>query len=250
MNKELIVHRLPQSVISEVFRTLRTNIQFMNTKEKLRTLMITSTTQSEGKSWVSSNLATAFAQTGRKVLLVDCDLRKGRQYRIFGISPTPGISNFLSGIDAKGKEGSDDVLEYIVETGVENLSVLPAGNIPPNPSELLISERMKECVETLKSNFDLVIFDGTPSVLVTDAVILSRYVDTSIIVASYKSTKMEELKNIKREIENVGGKIAGVVFNKVPNKERLYYNSYYGIQGSSTSSSGSSSSRHKSKRGR
>jgi len=227
MKKELITHRIPKSPISEIFRTLRTNLQFMNTKEGLRTLMVTSCNQSEGKSWITSNLAVAFAQTGKKVLLIDCDLRKGRQFSIFGVKPTPGISNFLSGIDSNGYECSENVFDVIQKTPVENLDILTAGNVPPNPSELLVSERMQKCIRTLKNHYDLLVFDTTPSNLVTDAVIISRYVDTSIIVVEHKGTKMEDLKRIKRDIENVGGKIAGVVVNKVPISTKRYTDAYY-----------------------
>lgn len=229
MKREVITHRMPKSPASESFRTLRTNIQFMNTKNGLKSLMITSTLPGEGKSWVAANLAVTFAQAGKKVTLVDCDLRLGRQFAIFGVAPTPGISNYLSGVNTNGQDCSDNILEYIKPTEVENLFLLPAGNVPPNPSELLTSERMAECVEKLKSYSDLVIFDTTPSCLVTDAVVISRYVDTSIIVASYKNTRTEDIKKIKREIENVGGKIAGVVINKVRVKQSKYgYGEYYG----------------------
>lgn len=234
MKKELIAHKLPKSPISELFRTLRTNIQFMNTKNGLKSLMVTSTTPGEGKSWVTANLAVTFAQAGKRVILIDCDLRKGRQFSIFGIPPTPGLSNFLSGVDSKGEESSNNILEYVKQTEVDNLFVLPAGSVPPNPSELLVSPRMQDCISKLKEYCDLIIIDTTPSSLVTDAVIISRYVDTSIIVASYKSTKMEDLKNIKREIENVGGKIAGVVMNKVPTTAKKYTSAYY--YGSASSS--------------
>lgn len=227
MKKELITHRLPKSPISELFRTLRTNIQFMNTKQGLRTVMITSTITNEGKSWVTSNLAVTFAQMGKKVLLVDCDLRKGRQFSIFGVSPTPGLSNYLSGIDSLGGECSDNIMDYIQETPVENLVLLPAGNVPPNPSELLSSERMQETIERLKKYFDIIIFDTTPSCLVTDAVILSRYVDTTILVAGHKKSKIEDIKKVKREIENVGGKIAGIVVNKTSMSAKKYGTSYY-----------------------
>ncbi len=227
MKKELITHRIPKSPISEIFRTLRTNLQFMNTKEGLKSIMVTSCNQGEGKSWVTSNLAVAFAQTGKKVLLIDCDLRKGRQFSIFGVKPTPGVSNFLSGIDSNGYECSGNVFDLIQETPVENLDILTAGNVPPNPSELLVSEQMQRCIQTLKNNYDLLVFDTTPSNLVTDAIIISRYVDTSIIVVEHKGTKMEDLKRIKRDIENVGGKIAGVVVNKVPISTKKYSDAYY-----------------------
>lgn len=227
MKKEIITHREPKSPISEIFRTLRTNIQFMNTKRNLKSLLITSTSPSEGKSWVSSNLAVTFAQAGKKVILVDADMRKGRLFSIFNIAPTPGLSNYLSGINSNGEDSNTNILSYIKETEVENLYVIPAGNIPPNPSELLVSELMIETIETLKNVCDLVIFDGTPSNLVTDAVILSRYVDTTIIISAYNETKMDELERVKRDIDNVGGKIAGVVINKMPVSQKEYYANYY-----------------------
>lgn len=227
MKKEIITFREPKSPISEIFRTLRTNVQFANTKRRLHSLLITSTTPGEGKSWVSANLAVAFAQAGKKVILVDCDMRKGRQFSIFDVSPTPGLSNFLSGINSNGEDSSPNILSYIKETEVDNLYIIPAGNIPPNPSELLVSEQMMQAVEELKSVCDLVIFDGTPCSLVTDAVIISRYVDTTLIVSAYKTTKIDELEKAKRDIENVGGKIAGVVINKIPTSQKQYYASYY-----------------------
>ena len=227
MKKEIITFREPKSPISEIFRTLRTNVQFANTKRGLHSLLITSTTPSEGKSWVSANLAVAFAQAGKKVILVDCDMRKGRQFSIFGVAPTPGLSNYLSGINSNGEESSPNILSYLKETEVNNLYLITAGNIPPNPSELLVSEQMMQAVEELKSVCDLVIFDGTPSSLVTDAVIISRYVDTTLIVSAYKTTKMDELEKVKRDIENVGGKIAGVVINKLPVSQKQYYATYY-----------------------
>ena len=227
MKKEIITFREPKSPISEIFRTLRTNVQFANTKRGLHSLLITSTTPSEGKSCVSANLAVAFAQAGKKVILVDCDMRKGRQFSIFGVAPTPGLSNYLSGINSNGEESSSNILSYLKETEVDNLYLITAGNIPPNPSELLVSEQMMQAVEELKSICDLVIFDGTPSSLVTDAVIISRYVDTTLIVSAYKTTKMDELEKVKRDIENVGGKVAGVVINKVPVSQKQYYANYY-----------------------
>ena len=113
MKKELIAHRDPKSPISEVFRTLRTNIQFMNTSKRLKSLLITSTSPAEGKSWVSSNLAVTFAQAGKKVILVDADMRKGRQYTIFGVAPKPGLSNYLSGVvEYDGQENTQDITQY------------------------------------------------------------------------------------------------------------------------------------------
>ena len=228
MKKELIAELDPKSPISEVFRTLRTNIQFMNTKGKLKTILVTSTFPGEGKSWVASNLAVTFAQAGKKVILIDADMRKGRQYNIFGISPIPGLSNYLSGIDIDNEERDiTDIADYVQDTEVDNLFVMPAGNIPPNPSELLISPQMVDLLEQLKDLCDIVLIDGTPNELVTDSLILTRLVDSTIIVTASKQTKKDNLRRAIQNIQNVGGKIAGVVVNKVPIAAKKYEQSYY-----------------------
>ena len=204
MKKELIAELDPKSPISEVFRTLRTNIQFMNTKGKLKTILVTSTFPGEGKSWVASNLAVTFAQAGKKVVLIDADMRKGRQYNIFGISPIPGLSNYLSGIDVdNGERDITDIADYVQDTEVDNLFVMPAGNIPPNPSELLISPQMVDLLEQLKDLCDIVIIDGTPNELVTDSLILTRLVDSTIIVTASKQTKKDNLRRAIQNIQNV-----------------------------------------------
>ena len=228
MRKELIAQRRCKSPVSETFRTLRTNIQFMNTNNKLKTLLITSTLPGEGKSWVASNLAITFAQAGKKVVLIDADMRKGRQYTIFEVSPRPGLSNYLSGIDSNSEENSmDEIIDYIQETEVKNLYVISAGNIPPNPSELLITPKMVNLLDKLKQVSDIVIIDGTPCELVTDSVILSRLVDSTVIVTAHKQTKKDTLQKIVTNIQNVGGKIAGIVLNKIPVSAKKYEQSYY-----------------------
>ena len=228
IRKELLTHQDPKSPVSEIFRTLRTNIQFMNTDNKLKSLLITSTFPEEGKSWVTSNLAVTFAQAGKKVILVDADMRKGRQYKIFGVLPKPGLSNYLSNMDADNMETTDvNVTNYIQQSDIENLHILVAGNVPPNPSELLVSSRMINLLQELKSMCDLVIIDGTPCDLVTDSIILSRMVDSTIIVTAQKETKRDNLVRIVKNIQNVGGKIAGVVLNKVDISTKKYNQSYY-----------------------
>lgn len=226
MKKELIAELDPKSPISEVFRTLRTNIQFMNTKGKLKTILVTSTFPGEGKSWVASNLAVTFAQAGKKVVIIDADMRKGRQYSIFGVSPIPGLSNYLSGIGIDEDEELD-IVDFVQETEVDNLFIIPAGNIPPNPSELLISPQMVDLLDQLKELCDIVILDGTPNELVTDSLILARLVDSTVIVTASKETKKENLRRAITNIQNVGGKIAGVVVNKVPIAAKKYEQSYY-----------------------
>lgn len=227
MKKELIVQRNPKSPIAEMFRTLRTNIQFMNSKNNLKTILVTSSMPGEGKSWVSANLAITFAQTGKKVCIIDADMRKGRMASLFQTDVVPGLSNYLSGIDNKGVNGETDILKYIKPTEIENLFLIPTGNLPPNPAELLGTEITINMLNKLKEIFDIIILDGTPAMLVTDAIILSRIADTTILVASHKLTKKEDLNKIKKNIENVGGKIAGVVLNRKPVKAKEYSTSYY-----------------------
>ena len=147
-------------------------------------------------------------------------MRKGRLHSIFETKIFPGLSNYLA-------DESSKIKDYIIPTEIENLSVIPAGNVPPNPSELLSSEKMLKGLEDLQKIFDVIIFDSTPCMLVTDAVILSRIVDATIIVSSHKSTKIENLKEVQKNIENVGGKIAGVIINKVPVSLKKYKSKYY-----------------------
>ena len=227
MKKEVVVQKNPKSPISEIFRTLRTNIQFINSKKSLKTLLITSTLPGEGKSWVSANLAVTFAEAGKKVLLIDADMRKGRQHTIFGVNNDCGLSNLLSGVDRSGRAETIDISKYVQATEVQNLFVISKGDTPPNPSELLASDTTLGMLTELESIFDLIILDGPPSLIVTDALIISRLVDSTIIVVEYNNTKKDNLAKIKRDIENVGGKIAGVVINKIPKQGNKYESTYY-----------------------
>ena len=222
MKKELIVCKDPKSPISEIFRTLRTNIQFMSTSKEAKVILITSTFPGEGKSWVSSNLAATFAQNGKRIILIDSDMRKGRQYSIFGVSPTPGLSNCLSEV---GEEKEGKKVTYL--TGVEGVTVISAGNIPPNPSELLNSTRMLGLLDKIKEAYDLIIIDGTPCQLVADSLILTRAADSTIVVTAHKATKKKDLQRVITGITNVGGKIFGVVLNKIPVDAKRYEQSYY-----------------------
>lgn len=230
-DKELIVDKDPKSPISEVFRTLRANIQFMNTKKKSKVVLITSTVEGEGKSWIAANLAVTFAQAGKLTLLIDADMRKGRQYDIFNIKAKPGISNYLSGIINENKEKNEDEINdienYIQETQIKNLYVIPSGDVPPNPSELLLSHKMKEVIKKLKEQCDVIIIDGTQCDLIADSLVLARLADTTIITTAYKQTKKENLRKVIEKIINVGGKNIGFVLNKVHISEKKYEESYY-----------------------
>lgn len=225
MKKELVTHLVPKSPVSETFRTLRTNIQFMNSNIKLRTLLVTSTVPGEGKSWVTSNLAVTFAQAGKRVVLIDADMRKGRLYSIFKVQPRPGLSNYLS----KYSDDTNhlDLNDYVVPTEVENLYIMPAGNVPPNPSELLVTRQMRNLLDELKRKVDLIIIDGTPCKLVTDSIILSRMVDSTMIVSAHNETRKDDLERVVRDIKNVGGRVIGVVYNKLPITSRKYTKAYY-----------------------
>ena len=152
MRRELIAYEDPKSHVSELFRTLRTNVQFMNSNRKLRTLLITSTLPGEGKSWISSNLAITFAQADKRVLLIDADMRKCSLHRIFRVASCPGLSNYLAGLN-DSNDGTVDFGKFIRETEVPNLYLLPSGNVPPNPSELLASPQMITLLDELKNEF-------------------------------------------------------------------------------------------------
>ena len=227
MKKEVITQLDPKSPVAEVFRALRTNLQFMNRFGKTQTILLTSTVQAEGKSWISANLATAFAQTGRKVVLVDADMRKPRQHKIFSVKMCPGLSNYLSEINELGRREKFEYTDCIQKTEVENLYLLPSGNIPPNPSELLLTEKIEELMKELSNEFEVIIFDGAPCLLVTDSTIISRLVDSTVLVVSQKYTKIDDLKEAKKRIKGVGGKLVGVVLNRVEVSNKKYADKYY-----------------------
>lgn len=226
MKKEIITSNDPKSPISEVFRSLRTNMQYMNTKKKL-SMVVTSTMQGEGKSFIAANLAVTFAQAGKNTIIIDADMRRPRQHKIFENDMYPGMSNYLSGVSLSKTSREITLSDCIYKTKITNLSIMPAGNIPPNPSELLLSGNLKKLIDKLEENFDVIIFDGAPCLLVTDATIIARKVNYTILVASQNKTKIEDLKEAQRKIKHVGGHLAGVVLNRVKISKKEYGNKYY-----------------------
>ena len=224
MQNEIITFTSPKASVSEIFRTLRTNVQFMTASSEHNSILFTSTQAGDGKSWIAANLAITFAQAGKKVILVDTDMRRGRQHNIFELPNNKGLSNYLI---LSVKDSQEYLGEYIQPTMIDNLYVITAGVVPPNPSELLTSTKMVNLIKTLEQMADIVIFDSTPSTMVTDALAISRYVGSTLIVASHKKTKMEVLKQIKKNIENVGGRVSGVILNRVPLSRKEYGKSYY-----------------------
>lgn len=218
---ELIVATNPKSSIAEAIKTIRTNLQFSSVDDKVKSILVTSSFSGEGKSFVTANLAVAFAQAGTKVLIVDCDLRRGRQHNIFHVENLEGLSNLLiDDVEKKYKH-------YIKKTRYENIYVLPMGIVPPNPSELLASDKNKQLVEILAKNYDLVIYDGVPVGVLTDSIIMADLVDKIVIVSAYKQTPIELLNNTKKSLEKFSDKIAGVVLNKYPATKDHYYSNYY-----------------------
>lgn len=220
ISKELIVEDQPKSVVSESIKNLRTNLQFTAVDKDIKTILVTSSNAGEGKSYVSSNLAISFVQTGKRVLIIDCDLRKGRLHKIFRIPNAIGLSNLLT----------DEILNaprYIQRTNIKNLDILPRGSYPPNPSELLSSNKNKALIQRLKANYDVIIFDGTPCNGLADSLIMSTLADEVLIVARESETKKAELSETKTALEKVEAKIAGVVINRVNKKSGKYYY-YYG----------------------
>lgn len=221
MNNELIVANNPKSGVAEAIKTIRTNLLFSSIDEPVKSILMTSSMSGEGKSFVSANLAVAFAQAGVKVLIVDCDLRRGRQHKIFNIDNEQGLSNLLlDDVDKNYKK-------YIKKTRYENIYVLPMGIVPPNPSELLASAKNKQLVKLLKQKFDLVIYDGVPVGGLTDSIIMADLVDKIVIVSAYKITPVEFLANTNKALEKFKDKIAGVILNKFPSSKDYYYSKYY-----------------------
>jgi capsular exopolysaccharide synthesis family protein len=218
-NRSLISMKNPKSPITEQFRTIRTNIQFSSVDGEMRRIMVTSSGPAEGKSTTTNNLAIVFAQQGKRVLLVDADLRKPTAQYSFRLENHTGLSNVLT------RQTTID--QAVRETEQENLFVLTSGPIPPNPAELLGSKKMDELLKELEEVFDLVIFDTPPVLAVTDAQILANKCDGVVLVTSSGKTENEAALKAKELLESAQGKLLGVVLNNKKAKDSQYYY-YYG----------------------
>lgn len=228
-NNELIIETDPKSYIVECLKTTRTNILYASNINKKKAILFTSAREKEGKSFIVNNIAVAFAQANKKVLIVDTNLRnsKGRS-QIFENQTGEGLSDFIKEITENKLENLEKAKKYIKETKIPNLHILESGTIPQNPSELLSSTNMRNLLELLKSMYDLVLLDGTPSMMVSDSIALSTMVDSTILIAENKVSKINELKKTKRQIQDVGGKIMGVILNKSDVQHNKYYGKGYG----------------------
>lgn len=220
MGTSLITVTKPNSVVAEQFRTIRTNIQFSMIDKDLKTIIFTSSGPWEGKSTVAANIAAVFADQGKKVVLIDADMRKPTVYRTFNIQNVTGLSSLISTRDMK----VEDVVQYVEDA---DLDIISSGPVPPNPSELLNSKRMNEIIKELESTYDLVLFDMPPVVSVTDAQIMATKTDGVIFVIRKGIAHTEDVKQAKELLDMVHANILGVVFNGAEKKtDRSYY--YYG----------------------
>lgn len=218
---ELISYESEKMPISKAFKKLRTNIQFLCVNNILdkKVMLVTSPRKEEGKSYIAANLAVSFAEIGKKVLIIDGDMLSGRQDKIFNIPNNLGLSNYLSNLDTNGVEINEFLSKFINETAIKNVNLITSGTVPPNPAELLASSKLQELIKDAKVFFDIIIIDAEEVLGKTEALILARSVNSTILVATNKKTKIEDLENSKKDIQNIGGKIIGVVLNKVKLKK-------------------------------
>ncbi|WP_312470557.1 CpsD/CapB family tyrosine-protein kinase [Neobacillus sp.] len=220
-SRKLITAIAPKSPISEQYRTIRTNIQYSSIDEEIRTIMVSSSGPAEGKSTTAANLAVTFAQLGKKVLLVDADLRKPTVHHTFGADNLFGFTTVLT------KQRT--LVKTVVDTEEEDLYVLTSGPIPPNPAELLSSKSMQQFMEEAKEHFDYIIMDTPPLLAVADPQIIANQCDGSILVVYSEKTEIDQVKKAKELLEHAHSKLLGVVLNhKEIHKSDYYY--YYGAK--------------------
>ncbi|KJL04076.1 MULTISPECIES: CpsD/CapB family tyrosine-protein kinase [Priestia] len=219
LKRRLLAHNSPKDPVAEQYRTIRTNIQFSNVDQDIKTIVVTSSGAEEGKSTTTSNLATVYAQQGLNVLLIDADLRKPTGHYTFRLENHIGLTNVLT--------RQSTLAQAVQESEIPHLSVLTSGPIPPNPSELLASVQMAELLKEMKEQFDMIIFDTPPILAVADAQILANQVDGTILVVSSGKTEKDAALKSKELLSSAKGKLLGVVLNNRKVEEGNYYY-YYG----------------------
>lgn len=214
-DKIAIVKKNPKSPIAEAFRTLRTNIQFTSVDKEIKVLAVTSATPGEGKSILASNLAISLSQEEKKILFIDCDLRKPKGYEMFNIPNTVGLTSLLM-----GKSSLADTVYSSGELGA--LDVITSGPIPPNPSELLSSDSMREFLEGIKEKYDMIILDTPPLGPVTDAAIISTIADGMLLVIETGKAAEGQVEYARESLDKVNANVIGAVLNKMPIRKGRY----------------------------
>ncbi len=214
----LITHLQPNSPAAEAFRSLRTSLHFSGAGKRNQVILITSTFPGEGKTTTSGNLAYTMAQTGHRVLIIGCDLRRPTLHQLFDSSKTPGLTEILIG-DAP-------LTETIRKTDRDNFDYIPGGTIPPNPAELLGSEKMAEVIETLRGEYDFILLDAPPVLAVTDAVVLTRLADLSVIVLHAGGVGAKAAQRMLETLRTTRTTIAGLILNDRTAKAAEYYGGY------------------------
>jgi len=217
-NELLVTLVDPRSPVSEAYRTLRTNLQFISPDKPLRTLLITSPGPEEGKSTMLANLAVAIAQGEKKVILIDCDLRRPSLHRLFGLGRRQGLTTMI--VD-------DQAFAHppLQATGVAGLQLLASGELPPSPSDLLGSQRMDRVLAALKESADMLLIDAPPLMAVSDAAILASKVDGVVLVVSAGQTRRDSVQAAKAKLEKVNARLVGAVLTNAPRDASI--GSYY-----------------------
>jgi len=219
MTNTLITIANPRSPIAEAYRALRTNLEFSSLDKSLRSLLVTSASSEEGKSTTLANLAVTIGQSGKRVILVDADLRRPTLHQIFGLKNSAGLTDMVRDEGLLANPPLQDA-------SVPNLKVLPSGQLPPNPAEILGSKRMSEIIAALLERADLVLFDAPPVLAVTDAAVLSGKVDGVLLVVSAGKTKRENAKKAQMQLEKINAHVIGAVLNNVKaDRNTQYYSS-------------------------
>jgi len=231
-----LVASQPFSQVAEQYRKIRTSIEFSSVDKKIRSLVVTSPWSSEGKTTTASNLAVVFANAGSRVALIDADMRKPMIASAFRLSNAYGLSNYLAeGVDRSGSSDwgkqaiywspkGTQISERLIASEIKNLYVLPSGPTPPNPAELLSSQRMQEVLHELEEEFDMVIIDTPPIVTVTDAQLLASYVDGTVLVVRERTTSKQRLSEAKSLLDQVQARVIGVIYNgKKQERSSTYY---------------------------
>ncbi len=219
MARKLVTVANSNSVVSEQFRTIRTNITFSMPDKEIKTILVTSATPGEGKSTNVANIGVVFAQEGKKIVIVDADLRKPTMHYTFLLQNARGLSNLLT--------RQLTMLEVVNRTDIPNLFVLTSGPIPPNPAELLASKTLDSVMEELKKEFDIIIFDAPPILSVTDAQILSNKCDGTLLIVNSGAVENSSVIKAKASLESSKATILGVVLNNYKLPRSQYYEEYY-----------------------